>query len=337
MTYRAYSVIYRLRFVFGSILVLAALLLLTFALSVMEGNTAEAKAPATSTEVMPLGLADSPNVITSGMYRAADEAGEAMDTAAYAVTSSAQTVASATSRGAKVVAHGVAIGATTTARAIGKSAAFVGNAAWSGATFVGRAVGGGVLFVIGIPADIAGFVSQTSMVQSVIKPADIEQIPIIDPNSPELLAALAALPAEEKDTKTAPSGKGPIWPIHGEITAAFGVPHRPYQPIHTGIDISDHRRAGVTRVKPFRPGRVIDVVYSRYGFGNHVIVDHGNGVTSLYGHLDSIAVKVGQKVDLTTTLGREGTTGLSTGVHLHFEIRVNGQAADPRKFISGRP
>jgi murein DD-endopeptidase MepM/ murein hydrolase activator NlpD len=71
--------------------------------------------------------------------------------------------------------------------------------------------------------------------------------------------------------------------------------------------------------------------------GNHVIVDHGNGVTSVYAHLHSISVQVGQDVTLDTTLGLEGSTGASTGTHLHFEIRVNGQAANPQQFISGQP
>jgi murein DD-endopeptidase MepM/ murein hydrolase activator NlpD len=68
-----------------------------------------------------------------------------------------------------------------------------------------------------------------------------------------------------------------------------------------------------------------------------VIVDHGNGVTSVYAHMDSIAVKTGQEVGLDTVLGIEGTTGVSTGPHLHLEIRVNGQAANPRQFIDGNP
>ena len=68
-----------------------------------------------------------------------------------------------------------------------------------------------------------------------------------------------------------------------------------------------------------------------------MIVDHGNGVTSVYGHLARISVSVGQEVDSSSVLGYEGTTGVSTGVHLHFEIRVNGQAANPHQFISGQP
>jgi murein DD-endopeptidase MepM/ murein hydrolase activator NlpD len=115
------------------------------------------------------------------------------------------------------------------------------------------------------------------------------------------------------------------------------VPHYRFQPTLTGIEISSGQAAGVTPIKPFRPGEVISAVHSNRGLGNHVIVDHGNGVTSVYSHLDSISVKMGQKVSLDTILGLEGTTGASTGPHLHLEIRVNGQAANPRQFIDGNP
>jgi murein DD-endopeptidase MepM/ murein hydrolase activator NlpD len=168
----------------------------------------------------------------------------------------------------------------------------------------------------------------------------MEEVPIIDPNSPELLAALTALPpAKTKDAKQAATrdNSDPVWPIHGAITTNFGVPHWPYQATHTGLDISDGQASGVTPVKPFRPGRVVDVVASGSGLGNHVVVDHGQGVTSVYAHLASISVKVGQKVAQGTTLGLEGSTGASTGTHLHFEIRVHGRAADPHRFINGQP
>jgi len=89
-------------------------------------------------------------------------------------------------------------------------------------------------------------------------------------------------------------------------------------------------------VKAFRSGKVIGAETTG-GLGNHVIVDHGNGVTSVYGHLAKITVSVGQNVDTTTVLGIEGSTGVSTGPHVHFEIRVNGQATNPHQFISGQP
>ena len=115
------------------------------------------------------------------------------------------------------------------------------------------------------------------------------------------------------------------------------MPHWPYQPTHTGLDISDGQPAGRSEIKPFRPGHVIDIVRSNSGLGNHVIIDHGDGITSVYGHLASIVAVIGQAVDKTTVLGFEGSSGASTGTHLHFEIRVDGQARDPLQFIPGRP
>ena len=103
------------------------------------------------------------------------------------------------------------------------------------------------------------------------------------------------------------------------------------------MDISDGQPEGVTPIHPFEPGTVLEVVHSNYGFGNHVIVSHGNGITSLYGHMYASAVQVGDRVNKNSILGYEGTTGASTGVHVHFEIDFNGQPVDPRKYVSGQP
>jgi murein DD-endopeptidase MepM/ murein hydrolase activator NlpD len=111
----------------------------------------------------------------------------------------------------------------------------------------------------------------------------------------------------------------------------------PYQPTHTGIDISDGWRSGVTPIHPFKPGRVIQVIHSNAGFGNHVIIDHGGGLTSLYGHMYSTSAQVGQQVDSSSILGYEGTTGASSGPHVHFEIRLNGQPVNPHNYVSGQP
>ena len=140
-----------------------------------------------------------------------------------------------------------------------------------------------------------------------------------------------------EQTAAAEPETGPIWPIHGVITTEFGVPHWPFQPTHTGIDISDGKASGITPIHAFKPGVVKEVIHSSAGFGNHVIIDHGGGLTSLYGHMYSTAVKVGQKVDQKTVLGLEGTTGASTGPHVHFEIHVNGVPVDPHKYVDGRP
>ncbi len=335
--FRLYTFFYKLRFVFAGLFVVVIFFALSILLSVVVDHRVQGGSQ-NSNSSPSIGMSSSPNAVTSGLVSMASEAGEALEYTAISVDNGLQSARAAMAQAGKSVARGTLAGVTAVVRATGKGLAFVGHGVASGFGFVGRTVGAGASFVFGAPGRVLGAASDTEMMNAVLRPGEMEQeeVPIIDPESPELLAALAALPAGETGQSNSKKS-GPAWPIHGDITTAFGVPHRPYQNTHTGIDISDHARAGVTPVRPFRPGKVIDAIYSRYGFGNHVIVDHGNGVTSLYAHLSSIKVKVGQKVNLDTTLGYEGSTGLSTGVHLHFEIRVNGQAANPMQFISGRP
>ena len=126
------------------------------------------------------------------------------------------------------------------------------------------------------------------------------------------------------------------WPLNGVITTEFGEPHWPYQGTHTGIDISSHNPAGGAAITPFKAGRVAQVVYSDYGLGNRVILDHG-GITSVYAHLSSITVREGQAVRPGNVLGHEGSTGTATGTHLHFEVRKNGIPINPRGFLTGNP
>lgn len=329
MTYRVSLFLYKLRFLFGGTLIIASLFAALFLLAAIEPRSAKAQDTSSSRTSQAKVASNNPNVVAGGMTKAASSLGQTMEMVSYEISDSAQIMASATIRGSKTIAHGTQAGAAVIARGLGR-----------GIGAVGRAVGNGASFVIGIPGDVIGFVTNASPMRAVIRPSDHVEVPIIDPNSPELKKALAALPATETQEpgKTASNRKTrPIWPIHGQITTLFGVNHWPYQPTHTGIDISDGRPSGVTPVKAFRQGRVINTVHSNYSLGNHVIVDHGNGVTSVYAHLHSISVKVGQNVDTGTTLGLEGTTGVSTDTHLHFEIRVHGQAADPRHFIDGLP
>jgi murein DD-endopeptidase MepM/ murein hydrolase activator NlpD len=80
-------------------------------------------------------------------------------------------------------------------------------------------------------------------------------------------------------------------------------------------------------------GRVIAVLSTKYGYGNHIIIDHGNGFQTLYAHLSSFRVEVGQNVAKGSIIGIMGSTGRSTGTHLHFEIRQNGAALPPLSFL----
>jgi murein DD-endopeptidase MepM/ murein hydrolase activator NlpD len=158
--------------------------------------------------------------------------------------------------------------------------------------------------------------------------------PQIMPVATTFVAAKASVAATH--AATVPLDTAPQWPIHGSITTLFGAPDWPFQAIHTGIDISDGWHSGVTPIHPFKPGRVIAVLHTG-GLGNHVIVDHGEGMTSVYGHMAFTSVQVGQLVDESAVLGTEGSTGASTGTHLHFEIRINNSPVNPMLYIPGRP
>ncbi len=121
-----------------------------------------------------------------------------------------------------------------------------------------------------------------------------------------------------------------IWPIQGRITLEFGESDLPYQPFHTGIDIAG--KSG-DPVVSFLKGTVIYADQISWGYGKHVIIDNGNNATSLYGHLSKISVKKGDVVAQGQTIGLRGSTGWSTGAHLHFETRVFGIPVNPRVFI----
>jgi hypothetical protein len=342
------SFLYKLRFVFAALLVIASLVLLSVLVSGISSadSLGPQPEPEPTSEESALPFSDSDNAVTNAFLATSRTFGRVGGAAARSMVHAADTVTGAASHvGTSVTDVGSVVSGT--GRFIGstaqKSIASVTRGTGNGALLVARGIGGGLALMVHIPVSTLGFVAEKTPVSAVIQPADHSPVPVIDPHSPALLAAQKALPATPAISTSAAVASTPIlpadvpaWPLHGTITTPFGVPEYPYEAIHTGLDISDGRPAGVSQIKAYRRGTVIDTIYGG-GLGNHVIVDHGSGVTSVYGHMSSITVKVGQQVDTSTTLGYEGSTGLSTGPHLHFEIRVNGQATDPHKFISGQP
>lgn len=136
-------------------------------------------------------------------------------------------------------------------------------------------------------------------------------------------------PGAPAPTATPEPPKGFIWPIGAtiRITSYFGPSH----PL--GIDFGLSHAPG-TPVMAVMPGKVTfaggDACCS---YGYYVIVDHGNGLKTLYAHLRSISVSVGQTVSQGQTLGPSGTTGYSTGVHLHFEVHKNGVRVNPLQYL----
>ena len=125
-----------------------------------------------------------------------------------------------------------------------------------------------------------------------------------------------------------------VWPVSGTVTLEFGESDLPYQPFHTGIDIAHKIGDPIT---PFMKGKVLSANHLSWGYGNYVVIDHGNDITSLYGHMSETDVKAGQEVQPGDVIGKEGSTGWSTGPHVHFQINVFGVPVNPRTFISGNP
>lgn len=110
-----------------------------------------------------------------------------------------------------------------------------------------------------------------------------------------------------------------LWPAGGMITQYPSW-------YHNAIDIANNEAPGIAAAAS---GVVVLVEYLRWGYGYHVIIDHGDGLSTLYGHMQAIYVKPGDRVARGQIIGKMGSTGRSTGTHLHFEARVNGVTSNP--------
>lgn len=114
------------------------------------------------------------------------------------------------------------------------------------------------------------------------------------------------------------------WPL-----AVFGISQR-FSLYHPGVDLTDP--AG-TPIHPVADGNVISVAPGRFGYGNHILVEHADGVTSLYAHLSAFDVKEGDAVTKESTIGEIGATGWATGNHLHLEIYQDNIPVNPLEVL----
>ncbi len=147
------------------------------------------------------------------------------------------------------------------------------------------------------------------------------------------------LAAENEARKKGGSWTWPV-PGHTSITSKFGWRIHPvyrYKKFHSGIDISSPLGSKVVAA---RSGTVILVSapvqgrnYGGSGYGNYIVIDHGDGKATLYGHLKQTEVKVGEEVNAGDRIGLIGSTGTSTGPHLHFEVRVKGTTVNPSDYV----
>jgi murein DD-endopeptidase MepM/ murein hydrolase activator NlpD len=149
-----------------------------------------------------------------------------------------------------------------------------------------------------------------------------------------LAAQSAALAAAIRESQTdagsvgtgAPSAAGLIWPVDGVVVSGFGMR---WGRMHEGIDIA---ASSGTPIRAAAAGTVIHAGWLG-GYGNLVVLDHGNGLATAYAHASAILVGVGVQVSQGETVSLVGSTGNSSGPHLHFEVRVNGVAVDPLLYL----
>lgn len=146
-------------------------------------------------------------------------------------------------------------------------------------------------------------------------------------------AAAAAQSAGQGSSYTWVQGTGQLgWPVSGEITSPYGYRVHPIWGTtiyHSGIDI------GVDEGTPVHAADSGVIVWSGWmgGYGYAVVIDHGNGLSTLYGHNSELAVDEGQSVSKGQVVAYAGSTGNSTGPHVHFEVRENGDPVDPMGYL----
>jgi murein DD-endopeptidase MepM/ murein hydrolase activator NlpD len=356
------SIVQRLRFIIVGLLILASLV---FLVGLFSAPVTAQQADPDAAE-MTMAMYDGPNAVTNSMGLMGHRAGQTADR----IGASFSGVGTGIGKGASTVGNGfAAVGSgfagagNWTVGAVSNTGSFITHTTRSGASafgrsarttavIAGRGLAGGLKATVMSASSVVGLVSNTPVVSAAVAPQAIIDKPTIATKSPGAVTLAHASEDHTDDEKPhaeaaaqqqpAPAPAITVdntasWPIHGEITTYFGVEHWPYQPTHTGIDISDGWISGVTPVHPYRPGKVIEVYREYTGLGHHVVIDHGGGITSVYGHMSSILVNPGQDVDKNTVLGMEGSTGASTGTHVHFEIRVNGTPVNPLDYVPGRP
>jgi murein DD-endopeptidase MepM/ murein hydrolase activator NlpD len=118
------------------------------------------------------------------------------------------------------------------------------------------------------------------------------------------------------------------WPVTGTITSPFGWRSNPFggaPEFHQGLDIAAPSGTTVTAAA----GGTVIMAQWYGGYGNYILIDHGGGYSTGYGHLSAIYVSTGQAIQRGQAIGAVGSTGQSTGPHLHFEVRIAGKPVDP--------
>ncbi|HEX9681494.1 MAG TPA: M23 family metallopeptidase [Acidimicrobiales bacterium] len=181
-------------------------------------------------------------------------------------------------------------------------------------------------------ADAAAIEAESARVTAARRQAEVDQriaefraeVDALAKAESALVALIAKKEAEAYNGRV--SATGLIWPVRGRVTSEYGPR---WGRMHQGIDI------GAPSGTPIWAAKAGTVIHAEWmgGYGNVVLIDHGEGFTTVYAHQSSIAVAEGQAVSRGEVIGYVGSTGRSTGPHLHFETRFGGKAQNPRNSL----
>ncbi len=156
-----------------------------------------------------------------------------------------------------------------------------------------------------------------------------DELKLADRKLQERKASLTELKGRVETVRQRFSATPSRWPLYGRIASFFGYRVFPWSGFHSGIDIDNNYGAAI---KSTADG-VVTFAGWQNGYGRTVIVDHGYGISTLYGHCSRFAVKAGQPVKKGTVICYVGTTGYTTGPHVHYEVRRNDRAVNPMAYL----
>jgi murein DD-endopeptidase MepM/ murein hydrolase activator NlpD len=181
-------------------------------------------------------------------------------------------------------------------------------------------------------AEISGVNDQQPIMNSAGGPfLPMDEASTVEFKTDHLEQQLRAYEVVLRERATVPS----LWPVEGTLESGFGGRRNPFggssYEYHEGQDIEALMG---TPVVAAASGTVI-IAGCQNGYGNVVYIDHGNGLSTRYGHLSRIDVTLGQRISRGEVIGRVGSTGRSTGPHLHYEVRINNAPVNPRPYLPG--
>lgn len=196
----------------------------------------------------------------------------------------------------------------------------------------GNGRGGGPSVLSGVPPDADELMARpASLIYGMARPSADIMVQEINLRSESLLDLVMSMEEMQDEVARTPS----IWPTnHGQarISSEFGYRQDPFNRSvrhHDGVDFA---APPGTNVLATGRGVVVTAEYDTY-LGNVVKLDHGDGKQTWYGHMQEYTVTVGQEVNRGQVIGKVGSTGRSTGPHIHYEVRINGEPVDPAKYL----